>query len=94
MAFPAGRQGPQAIHKNSAFGEGLFDSQRPLMLKINPVGEEGVEPSWAEAQQILSLSCLPFHHSPKTADTSNSSILIKKIQMLGAHVVTAEALWK
>ena len=39
--------------------------RRPLMLKINPLGEEGVEPSWAEAQQILSLSCMPFHHSPR-----------------------------
>ena len=29
------------------------------------MGEEGVEPSWAEAQQILSLSCMPFHHSPR-----------------------------
>ena len=34
------------------------------MFKTNPVGEEGVEPSWTEAQQILSLSCMPFHHSP------------------------------
>ncbi len=31
------------------------------------MGEEGVEPSWAETQQILSLSCMPFHHSPQAS---------------------------
>lgn len=29
------------------------------------VGEEGLEPSRACTHKILSLACLPFHHSPE-----------------------------
>jgi hypothetical protein len=33
------------------------------------MGEVGLEPTWPCGRQILSLLCLPFHHSPATRRT-------------------------
>src|SRR5258705_4984285 len=43
----------------------VWDLNILLFQWIIVVGEEGLEPSRPCDRQILSLLCLPFHHSPK-----------------------------
>ena len=43
--------------------------ERGLILLVNLVPEEGLEPSRSCEQRILSPSCLPFHHSGECEPT-------------------------
>ena len=49
------------------------------------VGEEGVEPSRPYGQQILSLSCMPFHHLP-----ANVIFQILRVRGLTCRLATLE----
>ena len=44
------------------------------------MGVEGLEPSRLISQQILSLLCLPFHHTPKFKATPRFELGIEDLQ--------------
>ena len=44
------------------------------------LGVEGLEPSRPFGQQILSLLCLPFHHTPKFKATPRFELGIEDLQ--------------
>ena len=51
-------------HESSSLSDRILKFIWWLQYIVFPLGVEGLEPSRPIDQQILSLLCLPFHHTP------------------------------